>query len=248
MAETVTYRGTRPELREALHALPAVLAGTHPDPTGLARAVQLRVGVACLSQVQQDFLTKSRGGTGRDGIAWPPLDRRTVAYGRRATRGELKALGVSGKRSRGFLTPAQDRRWRQVYGSRLARLRLELPEAAARARAAQIAWAVVKREGARTKLDVLGGRTVDIGRDTGRMLRSLSPGVDDRPSGDPGQVFETPPGRVIVGSNVEYFPRFHRRRPVWPSDGTIPPAWWPAIRAAALRGIGELAAAAAKGG
>lgn len=248
MAETVTYRGTRPELRAALHAIPRMLAGTHPDPTGLARAVQLRVGVACLSQAQQAFLVKSRGGVGSDGIAWPPLDRRTVAYGRRAARAELKALGVSGKRTRGLLTPAQDKRWRQVYGTRLARLRLEMPEGEARARAAQIAWAVVKKEGAKTKLEVLGGRKVDIGRDTGRMLRSLSPGVDDRPSGDPGQIFETPPGRVVVGSNVEYFPRFHRRRPCWPPDGSIPPAWWPAIRAAALRGINELAAAAAKGG
>jgi hypothetical protein len=89
--------------------------------------------------------------------------------------------------------------------------------------------------GAKTKLDVLGGRTVDIGRDTGLLFRSLTPGVDDRPSGAEHQVFETPPGAVIVGSNLPYAGRFHRDRPLWP--GTFPPPWWVALQAAAARGL-----------
>ena len=236
MSESVTYRGTRAELKAILAQLPAMLAGRVPDKWGVAQGIQLRLGVAALSQIQQAFIVKSRGGVGSDGISWPPLKRSTIAQ-RPVHAGEKKQLGIGGKRTRGLLTPAQDQRWKHIYGTRLARLRLHMSEAAARGRAAQIAWTVLKSEGAKTKLDVLGGRQVDMGRSTGRMLRSLSPGVLDQPSGEPEQVFETPPGEVIVGSNVEYFPYFHAKRPCWPLDGSIPDAWWPAIRDAALTGM-----------
>lgn len=232
----VTYRGTSNGVRSLIAAIPSILAGRTSDPGGVAQAIQLRIGVAALSQIQQDFITKSRGGTGRDGIKWKPLKRETIAA-RRTTRGELKSLGVSGKRTRGLLTPAEDKLWRQIFGSRLARLRFHMGEGAARAMAAQIAWAELKRRGAKTKLEVLGGRVVMIGRDTGRMFRSFAPGVDDQPSGEAEQVFETPPGSVIVGSNVPYFARFNRDRPCWPTDGTLPPAWEAAIVAAASRGL-----------
>lgn len=230
------FRGTTPEVKAILKSIPAILAGHAPDPHGIARAVQLRVGVAALSQIQQDFLIKCRGGAGADGITWPPLKRSTIAA-RRTTRQERKSLGITGRRTRGLLTPAEDKLWRQIYGTRLARLRLHMGESAARAKAAAIAWAELKRRGAKTKLDVLGGRKVDIGRDTGRMFRAFNPGVDDRPSGEVDQIFDTPTGSVIVGNNVPYFPAFHARRPCWPSDGSIPPAWRPAIHAAAARGV-----------
>lgn len=233
---TLTYRGTREGLIDAVRQLPAVLAGRLPDRLGIARGVQLRIGVAALSQIQQDFLVKSRGGTGKDGVTWDPLRRATIAQ-RRTTPGELKSLGVGGKRVRGLLTAEQDKVWRQVFVRVLMRARLDHGEKAARGFAAKAAWAAVKTMGAKTKLDVLGGRTVDIGRDTGRMLRSLAAGVDDRPSGAAGQVFETPAGAVVVGTNVPYFPRFNARRQVFPADGTIPDAWVPAIQAAAGRGL-----------
>ena len=202
-----------------MRAIPAALAGG-PDPFGIARAIQLRAGVAALSQIQQAFVIKSRGGTGSDGIKWQALKRSTIAA-RRTTIQERRSLGIGGKRTRGLLTPAQDKRWRQIYGTRLAKLLASgVGAATAKATAARIAWAVLKSEGAQTKLQVLGGRTVDIGRDTSRMFRSLAAGVEDRPSGEAEQVFQTPPGSVIVGSNVPYFPAFHRRRPVWPLDGS----------------------------
>lgn len=234
--QQVTYKGSSAGLRSILANLPLILSGRAPDPFGVAQAVQLRVGVALLSQIQQDFLTKSRGGTGKDGVQWKPLKRETIAA-RRTTKAELKSLGAGGKRVRGLLTPAEDKLWRAIYARNLAKLRHHLGEAAARAKSAQIAWAELKRRGAKTRLDVLGGRVVDIGRDTGRMFRSFTPGVEDQPSNETEQVFDTPSGAVIVGSNVPYFPRFHNARPCWPQDGTIPPAWEPALIAAAGRGM-----------
>lgn len=236
MADAV-FRGSKAELKAKLRAIPAVLAGRAPDPHGIALGVQLRVGVAFLSEVQQDFLTKSRGGTGNDGITWPPLSKEYLAYGRRLGPGEAKSLGVNTRteRHRGLLTAAQNKRWKHIYGTRLARLRLSMGEGEARARAAQIAWAVLKSEGAKTKLDVYGNRQVDIGRDTGRMLRSLSPGVDAQPSGEAEQVFRTGTGTVVVGTNVEYAARFAERRPFW--AGEITDAQMPGVRLAMRRGV-----------
>lgn len=230
-----TFRGTHADIARLMRQIPIALAGG-PDPYRIAQALQLRCGVAVLSQIQQDFVTKSRGGTGRDGIKWLPLRRETIAQ-RRTTSTERRQLGITGKRVRGLLTPAEDTRWRQIFASRLAKLRLMMGDAEAKAQAAQIAWAILKSQGAKTKLDVLGARQVDIGRDTFRMFRSLSPGVEGRPSGEPEQIFRTPPGAVVVGSNVPYFVPFHRKRPVWPADGRLPKAWADAITAAIKQGI-----------
>jgi hypothetical protein len=198
----VIYRGNRLQLRQALASIGPVLAGRAPDPQGIARGVQLRVGVAALSQVQQDFLLKSRGGTGRDGISWPPLKPETIAR-RRRSAGDVQAAR------------------------------------------AEIEAARLRGEKRPTVVQLYGSRQVDIGRDTDRMFRSLSPGVEDRPSGAEGQVFETPPGAVIVGTNVPYAEAFHAgrpeqnqpARPMWPLNGSIPAAWWPAIIGAAQRGV-----------
>lgn len=247
MSAQVTYHGTRAELKAVLAQLPAMLAGKVPDKWQVVDGIAARIGVAALSAIQQDFLVKSRGGTGRDGIRWEPLKRSTIAR-RPVTPGEKKALGITGPRTRGLLTPAQDKRWRQIYGTRLARLRLHMSEGEARARAAQIAWAVLKSEGAKTKIEVLGGRAVDSLRDTGRLLRSLSPGVEATPSGEEEQVFRTEPGQVIVGTNVPYAKQLHEgipgrlpARPFWPLDGTIPAAWLPGILDAAKTGLIEAA-------
>jgi len=175
---TITFRGSRADLRRILATIPQVLSGRVPDTYGIAQAVQLRAGVALLSQVQQDFLIKSRGGVGRDGIQWRPLQARTIARRRQGP-----------KRSR--------------------------------------------RKGKPSAVDIL--------RDTGELLRSLSPGVDDRPSGADGQVFATAPGRVIVGTNKKpWHQRGNRNlpaRPMWPNNGRIPAAWWQAINLAAMRGV-----------
>lgn len=240
--QQVIYVGTPEEAQRYLSTLPAILAGRVPDPMGVARAVQLRCGVALLSEIQRAFLTKSRGGTGSDNIKWVPLSPRTIAA-RRSTPEERRTLGIRGVGRRPSLTAEQDRRWRQIYGRTLRRALLDLPLAEAKKRAAAIAWATLKEEGAQTKLQLLGSRQVDVLRDTGILFRSFSPGVDDRPSGAEGQVFETPPGRVIVGTNVK--PWHHTgdpakglpARPFWPLDGHLPQRWRASINRAAATGV-----------
>lgn len=239
------YHGSNAQLRNLLARLPRVCAGLEADQGGVIRSFMTRIGVALLSQVQQDFITKSRGGTGRDGIKWKPMKPASIAA-RRITAGERKAAGIKGKRTRGLLTAAQDKKWRRIFATRKGWLMAHGMDAgAASARAASIAWAVLKSEGALTRLAVFGNRTLDIMRDTSRLFRSLSPGVEDRPyEGEDSdeQVFDVAPGRVTVGTNVPYASRQHAMRPLWPTDGTIPAAWWPAILLAAQRGLVRMVA------
>lgn len=233
----LAFQGSRKELTNLLRQLPALFAGKVSDTLGVARGLQLRVGVALLSKVQQAFIVKSRGGTGEDGIRWPPMKPASIAQ-RRTTGGERKQLGISGKRTRGLLTPAQDKRWKAIFAQRKAMFiaKFGWGDQAAAAKAAAIAWTVLKAEGAKTKIGTLGNRQVDMCRDTGRYFRSLSPGVEDRPSGADGQVFETPPGKVIVGTNVQYAAYQAKMRPLWPPSGQLPERWWVALKQAAVRG------------
>jgi hypothetical protein len=194
MPFTVVYRGTRADLVRGLAAVPAVLAGRGPDPLGVARALQLRLSQATLSQVHQDFLAKSRGGVGRDGVKWPALSPKTIARRRRTKkeRGEFKR--------------------RRRRGEKLS------------------------------ALGFFGSRVVDMLRDTARLLRSLTPGADGSSTG-PDQVVRLTPGAVVVGTNdpkaaahqngTKHVPA----RPFMPVGGRIPRAYWPAIAAAAGRGV-----------
>lgn len=215
----------------------------------MAMRVLLPVAIRLLSLVQAAFLVKSRGLVGPDGIQWAPLSPKTIAA-RRTTPAELRSLGIRGKRVRGLLTPTEDRRWRGIFASRLAAFRAAgMGDGAARARAAANAWAILKGEGAQTKLQVLGSRKVDIGRDTGALLRSLTPGVrldgqlfDLRAltaaTGAVGQLLDVlTPGRFTVGSNVPYAGKFHAKRPLWPTNGALPPAWQQELAAVLVRSI-----------
>lgn len=229
----VHCRATKSEIRQIIAGLARAMAGREPDHQGLARGVQLRIALKLLSKIQQAFIKKSRGEASEDGIVWNPLLPATIAQ-RRMTRQEKKTLDIGGRRVRGLLTPAEDREWRKIFRSMMAMLRAKgVGEGQAQRIAASIAWSKLKAAGAKTKLAVLGSRKVDIGRDTGRMYRSLTPGIEGATT--PDQIVEVPPGAVIVGSNVPYFPRFHKKRPVWPAQ--LPEAWWEALIDTANRGL-----------
>jgi hypothetical protein len=226
-----------------------MFAGTVTDPYGIVAGIHLRVASTLLSRVRLDFETKSRGGVGDDGIKWKPLKRETIAQ-RRIGKGDLASIGIKGGgkpkgRVRGLLTAAQDKLWRGIFAREKARLQAKfgLDEASASARAASKAWAILKQQGAKTKLEVLGGRQVDILRDTGELLGSLNSGIHD--SAD-GRIMEGVPGRVTVGTNKKTWHHFGTRklpaRPLWPLDGNIPESWWNAMLTQYSQGIAEAVA------
>lgn len=233
---TATFRGSRDDLRRLL--VGAVKAfGGGPDPYGIASGLQLRLGVALLSQIQQDFATKARGGTGRDGITWKPLSPKTVA-GRRLGPADKKARTLKARAPQ--LSESARRAIEKQIRARAVDLRVRFGLDAGSARG--LARAQVEAEGRRagkvaSVLSVLGGRQVEILRDTGRLLASFSPGLEDRPSGAAEQLFQTPPGEVIVGTNVPYAARQHAARPFWPD--TLPGPWAEALTLAAQRGVAQ---------
>src|SRR5262245_42589991 len=142
---TVVFRGSRADVITLVRTLVSAAAGRSADPLGVVEPVLTRGAVALLSKIQQAFVVKARGGTDEAGITWKPLERKTVA-GRRTTRAELKSLGITGRRERGLLTPAQNQLWRRIYAQVRARLHARgVTGREADATAARIAWAKLKQ-------------------------------------------------------------------------------------------------------
>jgi hypothetical protein len=213
---TITFRGSKAEAKALVRSLAAAVAGRAPDPAGLGAAVRRAAAAELLAAVGEDFDRLSAGGTASWGGPWPPLKPETVAYSRtpKLAGGPLGALSAG-----------QQREWKRAYARTLARARLALGEAEARALAGKVAWATLKRQGATTKLAAAGGRVVPIGVKSGVLRASLDPG-------GPGNVLRVGPAEAEVGSDVPHFAGFHRRRQVWPAGG-LPAAWWARVAAAA---------------
>lgn len=223
-----------------LRSLPQLLAGKVSDPTNAVQGLLGAVGLQALALVKEAYITKARGGTDEAGISWQPLKPKTVAYGRRHA-----GLRRKGNGKRPLLTAAQDKLWRGVFARAYRRLNAKGDKDAA-GNAAALAWAVVKRQGGKTILGEYGGTKVEIGRDTGRLLNSLSPGTAPMPtSGD--QVLRVETGSVAVGTRVPYAEAFHRKRPLWPDESRIPDAWWQRIGQTIAEGIGNLLRRAGNG-
>lgn len=250
----VYFKGDRNDIRNLAIRLRDILSGRAPDRSGIASGFLLCLGFGALSDIKDAYVTKADGGTDEMGISWPDLSPKTKAYGRRFGPGEqssLKQAAGVGRGARfapgnnvGLLTAEQLKMWKKIFARTLARLRLSLPEDEAKARAAQIAWATLKRDyGARTKLDVYGNRKVQILRDTGVLLNSLSPGIltggpapsYSKPTAPGGseQVFEQHPGSIIVGTNVPYAAAHNKplkaklpRRQILPDEDQVPDVWW----------------------
>lgn len=237
MANEAKFRGTRQDLAKILVSIPRDVAGG----VDAAQGVQLRVGMEALSLIKEAFVIRARGGTDDSGLSWEPLKRATVA-GRRPPPHKKR-----GERPRGLLTMAQDDLWRKIYGGTLARLKGKgYAVADAHGLAAGHAWTVVKVAGGKTRLDTLGGRSVEILRDTGLLLNSLSPGIDG-PSGHQNQVFRLEAGAVIVGTNRVGAAAHHYgvpgrlpQRRLWPEPAKWPASWWKRILDTAKAGIREV--------
>lgn len=239
-------------IRDMLSKLPDIMAGRQPDTYGLGSAFALGFAVACYSTISQAFVVKARGGTDEAGISWPPLTREYVAYGRRPGKSHKTTAANFPSVT---LTKGQREAWWRFYRQCLA-WQLAAGNAAAKAVAAGYAWNQVKAMGAQTKLDKYGDTKVEILRDTGLLLNSLSPlllkgatasgpelhsnvaasGQGSTSSGS--QVTDFAHGRLTVGTTVPYAGRHHNgKRKLWPESSAIPQVWldrWAKAGAAAL--------------
>ncbi len=232
---TVYVRGQTPEaLKQKIALIPAILGGLNGQANSVRDALLVRVGLVLLMLIKEAFIVKARGGTDAAGIQWKPLSKSYVAYGRRHP-----SLPPASQRKRPghLLTDKQTDLWWETYRRNLARFARREGIKSAKGHAAAIAWAVVKKAGGKTILGTYGDAPTEIGRDTGRLLNSLSPGIAG-PSGDADQIFRTEPNAVAVGTNVAYAAAFHARRPLWKENGDEwPREWWDQINDALETGL-----------
>lgn len=231
MPAPITFSGSTADLRAAIGRLPIIVGGTGTDVNGIRAAVQQAVGLRLQTLVKANFLVMARGGTGAAGIRWKPLKRSTIA-GRKPPPHKPRDA-----RPMGLLTVAQDKRWRRLFGVRLASLQTKYGGAAgdAKGRAAAYAWSVLKKEGAKTRLATLGGRTVEILRDTGELFAGLVFAVED------GKVRMAATKKTWHHAGV---PGRLPARPFWPDP--LPEEWMVELgkttQAVLAKGIAEIVA------
>lgn len=228
----IVWTRERKELQRVLDNLPRALAGRVPDRGRLARGVMLAMGVSLLADAKANFIELSRGNPGIDGTKWKPLSPYTKAARLRKTARAafLRSKGIKGRRERGLLTPAQNAKWKRIFGAMFRKFVGDYSVGEAKAKAAQIAWAALKRDGALLVKNVFADAPADILVDTGRLLASITPGyigpsgyLPPRGAKRGDHVMDIQPGRVIVGTNVEYAQKQHKHRPFWPAE--IPNQW-----------------------
>lgn len=193
-----------------------------------------RCGLTALGRIKRAFIVKSRGGTDEAGERWKPLSPKTIAYSRRHP-GVPRAADRAASRPSWMLSASQNERWWDLYRQGLAIFKGD------KASAARRAWSISKGEGAVTLLDKYGKTQVDILRDTGLLLNSLSPGVVSAE-----QVFRVGLGEVIVGTNRKGAAAHHEgrghtpQRRLWPHPNNWPANWWLDIAEQARAGLVDI--------
>ena len=106
------------------------------------------------------------------------------------------------------------------------------------------------QSGAQTLVEKYGHRQVEILRDTGLLLNSLSPGTTT-----PESVFRVGRGEVIVGTNRKGAAAHHHgvpsrnlpQRRLWPVVSKWPATWWRDITEQVKQGILDIIALTVKG-
>jgi hypothetical protein len=222
LTTNVQIRGTKREMRNVIRKLPGYISGRIPDTQGIGRAFKSHFTFHWFEKVRDAYLVKSAGGTDDAGIKWAKNTKKTIA-GRPVRPGDTQRLVGDtpfSQRTRGLLTPAQDALWRGIFKSNYLRLRSRTSEADAKATAAKIAWGILKKLGAQTKLDVLGSRDLPIGRATNRLFDACSPGqVSDIGYLPPKeQKVQYHHGGMTFSILVPYAGYFHSKRKIWPTQ------------------------------
>lgn len=253
----------KPEILALVRNLPGILAGSRPDVDGVGAGFRARIGHGLLDLIVRNFDALGRGEFGVDGTKWPDLTKEYLAYGRpfgtSERKGLLNAAGLKGRKhnkgpgeTKGLLTSEQLKLWKKIYAQRLAHYIKREPEKVAKGHAAAVAWVVVKKAGAKTKLEVFGNRKVQILVDTGYLRGSLTPGTLTEQG--PAAMYNLPTGlgadqqvmdlnqpyQIVVGTNVSYAKYHHgidgnSKRPLWPTN--FNDDWWQQLLGVAITGL-----------
>lgn len=199
-----------------------VLTGRAQDKHRIKDTFYAAFAESMFESIHTAFLEKSESQQDEVGTKWKPLARSTIAA-RPIRKGEKKGLGIRGRTQRGLLTKRENKLWEAIFRSRFVQLAPRIGESAAKIEAGKLAWGVLKKKGAKTKLEVLGSRNVPIGIVTHALEKSLRPTKARGPSYRPrkNQIFKKLRGGIELGSSIDYAEFFHEVRELWPDGDRI---------------------------
>ena len=204
------------ELSGLVRDLPDILTGKKVTPKlmKLRQVYWSAFAYSFFKQVSQNFSKKSKGNADKQGQRWKPLTKKTKAYRPRNTR----------NKGRGLLTGMQDSLWKGIFAKNFKKFSATMPEGEAKAKAASLAWAILKSRGAKTKIDEYGNAKVPILVRTGRLRDSLKPGnytgENYTPFND-DQFFDFKKGKMTLGSKVPYAGEVEETRSLYGDSETI---------------------------
>jgi len=243
---TVRFRGTHADVVRIALQLAAIISGRATDTQGVARSFLLTLGFGALSDIKDAYVTKAKGGVDEMGVKWPPLSPAAIAN-RRVGPGDKKTQSTQvATVQQAALVRERERIRKRETNKALKRLRMSLAEPEAQRRSKIIGGLKATSLTGKTKAQTLGGRDVEILRDTGVLLNSLGPGrltgragsvayTKPQTEGGEEQIFDTAPGQIIVGTNVAYASTHQNgdegrnipARPFLPNSATgVPQVWW----------------------
>ena len=219
---------TRQEVTKIFRDVPRYIDGSlRHDKYSIRRVFWSTLGHEIFSRLYDSYRIRSEGGTDDLGNVFKPLARSTIAN-RKIGRGNLGSLKFTKKQSgtsfkdrqRGLLTPTENRKWKAIYFNVFNELLVTMDWNEAKATAAKIAWGVLKKNGARTKIQDLGDRNVLIMRDTDTLYESFHPGDKGARTYRPteNQIFEVDGTTATIGTSVEYASFHNETRPTIPDN------------------------------
>lgn len=225
--ETLYVRMTRAKLMSILNNIPhAATQGGPADP------ILIGAGNAALGRIELAFLVKSWRGTDETGERWAALSERTIAKRIRKRDGTKET-----DRPSPHLTPTQREQWWNFYRSALMKYK-------EKDIAARVAWSRLKRRGGVKLFNKYARQSIDILKDTGQLLESLTPNAQSS-----SKIFRVSPGKIEVGSNRKGAAAHHHgvpgklpQRRLWAHPTKWPSSWWIDILDAAREGVIQLIA------
>ncbi len=261
MSRTIQFEGSREELHSFLSGFPSILSGAagSQQEREAAEQVAIAVGNTLLGDIKEDFIRKSEGAQGQDGITWSPLMPATI---RAKAKKALAAKGMSPKSAKGAAYRGRLAEYNKRLSAAKQKIGQSISPAPAGNKPAQAARLKTIERLARTAVGTFPHEIrsdVDkvrpfaltlILRDTGVLLNSLSAGVRYQrytgPNADQ-QIFIAKPGEVIVGTNVPYASKHQHgdksqhlpKRQILPKEGQVPATWWSNVKATAAGAIAD---------
>lgn len=88
----IKIKKNRSQVKKLLRTLPQIISGRAADPTGLSKALALRVATVALSFVKQSYIEKSRGLVDESGLQWEPLKQSTINQRRVGRRNQGQVM------------------------------------------------------------------------------------------------------------------------------------------------------------